>query len=492
MPVSMSVRQALLFSLLDRYAGLVLALGSSIVIARLITPDELGVYSVTMVVVSFASSFRDLGAGQYLVQERELNAQRIAATWTVLAGCGLALGVLALALAKPVAWFYGDSRIVGIMAVLSLNFLISPAGSLTYAWLTREMQFGALALMRLAGSTAGAIVSIGLAWRDFGAISLAWGSLAATISNALISSFFRPAHFPWRPSLTDVRRVLSTGTRFSVTALLNNLINGMPELVVGKLQGLGSAGLFSRASGLAAMFNRLVLDATYAVAMPVFAREVRMGGSLEAPFLRSLAYVTVLGWSFFGGLALLAQPVLQLLYGHQWDGAVTVTRWLAVAFAIGLPATLIPTAMNSAGAIDKVMRTTVKVLAIQTAGVLLGAWHGLDAAAAGYAAAQPLCVALWIRTGRSTLQLRTRPLLKALSHSALVAAATVLAPLCVVLVLGLAPETVTLAIAASVGGGLLLFGATAIRTRHPIHEELDRLVQRLRRGRAPGGAGSPP
>ena len=101
----MSTRRALVFSFLDRYAALVLSIVSSMFIARLLTPAELGVYSVTMVFILFLSSMRDLGAGQYLVQEKDLTPERIRATWTVLLGTGLLMASLVLEAAYPVAHF---------------------------------------------------------------------------------------------------------------------------------------------------------------------------------------------------------------------------------------------------------------------------------------------------------------------------------------------------------------------------------------------------
>ncbi|MBL0150828.1 MAG: oligosaccharide flippase family protein [Ideonella sp.] len=79
----MSTRRALLFSFMDRYAGLTISIASSMVIARLLTPGELGVYSVAMVLLGFLQTLRDFGAGQYLVQERELDSNRICAVWTI-------------------------------------------------------------------------------------------------------------------------------------------------------------------------------------------------------------------------------------------------------------------------------------------------------------------------------------------------------------------------------------------------------------------------
>ena len=79
----MPTRKSLAFSFLDRYATLVIGIVSSMVIARLLTPEEIGIYSVAMVLLGFVATVRDLGVGQYLVQEKDLTIDRIRAVWAV-------------------------------------------------------------------------------------------------------------------------------------------------------------------------------------------------------------------------------------------------------------------------------------------------------------------------------------------------------------------------------------------------------------------------
>src|SRR4029450_13030087 len=106
----MSTRRAFAFSFGDRYVGLVVHTVSAMVIARLLSPSEIGVYSITMVLVAFIATFRDLGAGQYLVQKTELGIDDIRATWAVQLSLGLFFGLLVASACWPVAAFYNEPR----------------------------------------------------------------------------------------------------------------------------------------------------------------------------------------------------------------------------------------------------------------------------------------------------------------------------------------------------------------------------------------------
>ncbi len=169
----MSTRRALVFSYLDRYASLMVFILTSMIIARLLTPAEVGVYSIALVLISFVAPFRDLGASQYLIYEKDLTLERIRSVWTIQLSLGITLALLIFSLREVAATFYREPLIADIMLLLAVNSLLIPFGALTGAWLTRELQFDRLAVIRFSGTLMGAVASIFLAWLDYGAISLA-------------------------------------------------------------------------------------------------------------------------------------------------------------------------------------------------------------------------------------------------------------------------------------------------------------------------------
>ncbi len=354
----MSVRRALLFSLLDRNASLIVGIASTMILARLLTPADIGVYSVTIALMSFVTAWRDFGAGQYLVQARELTPDRIRAVWTLQLSIGLALALLALAVSSPMARFYDEPRMREILWLLAASYAINPFGSLTYAWLMRAMRFEALAVMRLSGTLAGVIVSIVLAYRGMGPISLAWGNLVTVAVNAAASFAFRPADFPLLPGVSEIRRVLAFGTRMTSTSIIETACQAAPELVLGKLQGLVQVGLFSRANGLVAMFARLVSDAVNSVAMPMFAKAWREQGAVGPSFLKAHQYMTACAWSFAASVALLAHPLTLVLYGPQWTDSVPLVRWLAATVAVLAFASMCLQVLTGIGQAGLVLKAT--------------------------------------------------------------------------------------------------------------------------------------
>lgn len=477
----MSARQALAFAFLDRYASLVISVASSMVIARLLSPAQVGIYSVAMGLIAFIATLRDMGAGQYLLQEKELTRERVAAVWAMQLGMGALLGLLVLAIAWPAARFYEQAELVAIFGVVALNFFVNPVGSLTYAWLMREMNFQALALMRFSATLTTALVSIALAWQGVGAISLAWGSLAGTLMQALVASHYRPAHFPWLPSTRELRRVLAFGSRMTGVSLLQTLREAAPELFLARLQGVAAAGYFSRANGLVAMFLRLVMDATANVAQALFAQKARAGEGLAEAFLRATAYVTVLGWSFSALLLWLAHPIVLLLYGAQWESSVPVVRVMALAMMLMVPWSLCQAALVAEGLAARIVRLTVASTLLAVLGAGVGAWLGLIPLAAGLALAAALACAIWLHATLVALKADGQVLLRQMVQSLLVAALSSAPAALSVFLWGWTPQGLwaPLLLALPLTPPAFLLGVWL--TRHPISAELQRL-----RGLIPG------
>jgi O-antigen/teichoic acid export membrane protein len=486
----MSTRKSLFFSFLDRYAGLAISVLTSMVIARLLTPAEIGVFSVTMVLLMFVATVRDMGAGQYLVQEKDLTIERIRAVWTVQLGLGLGLACVVLLASYPVAVFYKEPRMRDIMLVVALNYVINPFGSLTHAWLMREMRFESSALIRFSGGVCGALVSTWLAWTNYGPISLAFGSLASTVVGAMMATYFRPKFFPWLPGVGEIRRVLVFGSQLTASSLVAIMSNGAPELLLGKLQDLTATGLYSRSNGLVQMFHRLFVDAVGAVCLPWFAKISRERGGFVAPFLKATAYVTAFGWSFCLAVICLAHPIVRALYGNQWDQSVDLARLLALAIAFGVPASLCQTALLSSGAVTTIARATVFSGLQSVAFVALGASQGLMALGFAMIASAAVSVAIWLRATSKHIGLPLLSLLPTLRRSAAVALLAAIGPALALWIYGPYPEVFVMPLVLGGAGGLAGFVAGVLVFQHPLQEEIMTIWSKIKQQAAGASRGA--
>lgn len=472
----MSTRRALLYSFMDRYSGLVLAVVSSMIIARLLRPEELGVFSVAMAMLAFASTVRDMGAGQYVVQAREITHDVLRAVWTIQFSVGTGLALLVAGFAYPIAAFYDEPQLAPIMGVMALTYLSTPIGSITYALLMRDMLFRHVAVIRFSSALVASVVSVFLAWKDWGPISLAWGTLAGSLTTAVMSLRYRRPDQPWDLSFRGVKDILGFGSRMTGTSMANTLVQGMPDFALGKLQGMTAAGLYSRSNGMVAMFNRLLLDAIWGVAVAHFAAGRRADADPVPDFYRAVACLLTLNLVFAAVLMAFAHPLTRLLYGDQWDGSVELTRWLAAAAVFVAAQPVCSAMLTGFGRTDILLKTTLITGLINVVAAIIGASYGLTELGTCLLLAQLMSGAIWLRATRMVCAYQPCILYSTI-YSATLTAIYAASPIPVILwVFGPTPDNPIATLAISSFAILISLIAAIVGTSHPLGIELKRII----------------
>lgn len=472
----MSARRSLLFSYLDRYASLIITFVASVVISRLLTPAEVGTFSVAMVLLGFIAPFRDFGASQYVIQIKELNDEVLRAVRGLQFSLGVLLAVIIAVSSTWVAHFYREPRIRDIMLLLALNTLLLPFGALSTALLNRELRFKALAVVRFVAALLGASTSIVMAWMGYGPISLAFGAMVATAVAALLAIYYRPVRLSWRSELGGVGRIFKFGGALTGTTLLGMLHTSVAELSLARLQGLAVSGLFSRAQGLVTMLERLLLDGAYAVLVPLFASEVRQDNPLGPHYIKAAGFVTALGWTFFGLFAVIAEPVIQLLYGDQWLQAVPIAQSLCISLILITPNLLFNHPLIAMGKAALVLRVAMVSTSLQACVVLAGANYSLEAACLAIIVASLLTTVPLMVISQRELAFQWRAMFKSLMQSATLSIVALLIPLILFIALGDRPDLGIVRIFISIVGCLAGLAIAAHLTRHPIADEIRRLL----------------
>ncbi len=446
------------------------------VIARLLTPSEIGIYSVTMVLLGFIATFRDLGAGQYLVQNKQLSEEKMRVTWSVQLALGTFLALVVLVAAVPTADFYHEPQMFNIMLVLALNFAITPFLAYPNAWLVREMRFGSIAAVRFIGALVHAASAITMAWLGYGPASLAWANALTTVASIIAIWVFAHPRLPWLPIARGIGDVLSFGGKLTFTSLMNTLSGGAPELLLGKIHSMVDAGLFSRGQGLVTMFQRLVMDAVNSVALPYFSKQSRESANLGASFMVAMELVTGLGWAFFFGIALMAYPAIRILYGSQWDDAVDPARWLAISCAFATPAAICPPVLIAVGAINDVLKATLLSTVATLIATIIGTQLTLQALSQCLIVSGAIASVIWIYTARKHISFGTGEILLVCGKSMLVALGASVASVIVILSWGWRSTELLVPALLSGMGGLLGALILAWATKHQLWLEISRVA----------------
>ncbi|MBY0366777.1 MAG: lipopolysaccharide biosynthesis protein [Roseateles sp.] len=368
-----SVRRALALSLVERYLTLAIALGSNMVLARLLTPDQIGVYSVSLAVIGLAQALRDFGVGSYLIQEKVVDDEQIGSAFSISLLIGALLFVVALVATPWAASYYGEPRMQTTLMLGAGNFLLMPFCTISLSLLRREMQFKRLLHITLVAAALGSATSIGLAALGMGETSLALGSLATNAATGVGAWLAQPSHRLPRLTLSRWRQVLSFGGRSSLVGCVTSISMDANDLIVGKVLGFHAVALLSRAQGLMYLFNRDLMSAVRNVALPAFAQAHRDGVDLEQGYLRSVSIVTLFGWPFHGLISCYAIEVIDLLFGRQWHAAAPLVPIFCAAGAFAAVNALTPNLLVAVGRIDLATRADLLMQPLRVLMILIAA-----------------------------------------------------------------------------------------------------------------------
>lgn len=383
-------------------------LAGTMIIARLLTPAEIGVFAVAAVFAAFASTFRDFGVAEYMIQERELTDDKIRSALTANIVVSWVMALLLLLSSGAAAEFYHHPGIADVIHVQAVNFLFIPFGAVTMAYFRREFNFKPMFVASMLSNIATFTVATLCALSGLGYMSLAWSSLAGVVVTVGTSIWYRPREFPRWPGISELRSVIRFGKYASGIYLFGQAGKSAPEIIVGRVLDMPSVAFLSRAGGLIEIFHKTVLRAILPVCLPYFAKSNREQGSVNAGYLRAVSYLTAIGWPFFAFLGIVAYGAIRIIYGTQWVASVPLAQILCLAALIEIVHYLAKEALIAAGRVDRSNLLQIGVQGSRIAGLLAVVPFGLTGACWGLLAAAVfgLFFAQWMLREATGLQTR--------------------------------------------------------------------------------------
>ncbi|MCK7544032.1 oligosaccharide flippase family protein [Marinobacter bryozoorum] len=329
------MRKAVIFSSLSKYSVMLITLVTTMVVARLLTPDEIGTFAVASAVVMLVSEFRILGAGVYLVREEDLTRSKVRSALGLTIIISWGLGIVVCLSAPWIARFYDLPEIKTIFWILAVSFFLAPYISVSSALLARHLQFHLILRMQVAGTLVNLAVIVSLI--QFGAsfYALAWGLSAGALTRFLVAVFFlSPEQMTYRPQFRGLKAIASVGIYSSLTNILRKFTVVAPDLVIGKLGTTYQVSIFSRGLGFVQFVAESLMTSVSPVALPYLSRTRREGGDLSDAYQRATVLLGGLLWPVLAVASLASLPAIRLFFGSQWDAAAPLAGWLALWAAL--------------------------------------------------------------------------------------------------------------------------------------------------------------
>lgn len=458
-------------------------IGFVLVLARLLTPRDFGLVAMALVVTGFVIAFADLGLGAALVQRETIDERdRSTVFWTGIAA-GALLTAAGVALSQPLASFYREPAVRGLMATLSLSFIVSSLAATQRALLTREMNFRTLELSNIAGVYVGGTVGVVGASIGWGA----WSLVVQQLTNAAVSAAMVWVTASWRPramfSFASLRSLGGYGGNVLGVRLAYYVQESALPLIIGRSLGSGALGLFTIAYTIVlAPLTRLAIPVGE-VLFPAFARLQSDRERMSELWLRLLRVLAALCIPAMTGLVVVAPDLVPIVLGKQWKDAVPVVQILALVGLLQALAAWNGSILMGLGKANTLFRATLSFLVLYVFAFVVGVHWGIKGTAVAYAIASATLEAVYLLLTTRALGISFFKPVRALSG--IVQAALVMVLFTIGLRAGLVHEQVPagLRLVLVVASGILAYFALC-RWRAPEVFAEVRSVRRRRRDEA--------
>lgn len=327
---------------------------TSIIIARFLTPREVGLAAMGVVFVNLALLLADAGVAAAIVQRPTLTEDDKSTAFWATTALGVGLTLVGVGLSWPIADFYGEPRVQPIFAALSFAYLFTAPGIVQGALLTRELKFRSLELRTIAATTTSCAAGIALAIAGFGP----WAIVAQHLTITLVSTALLWRASSWRPRLHATRSSFRDMAGFSTDVLGSRvftwLARNVDNLLIGRYLGAAALGAYSLAFNLMIAPVTRVAGPITQVFYPAFSR-MREPERIAGAWLRAVRIVAFVVTPAMLGVIVVAPDFVRVVFGPRWHAAVPVLRILA---PLGLVQAL--QALNY-GILQSVARTRVLV-----------------------------------------------------------------------------------------------------------------------------------
>jgi len=317
-------------NLTSQALSLTITLFRAAILARLLSPDDYGVFTMVIVIIGFALIFKDLGLSTATIREKEITHEQVSNLFWINTVIGIFSMIIVIALAPGIVWFYGDSRLASIAFVLSIAFLFGGLAVQHQALLKRQMQFGKIAFITLSADLFSSLIGIIIAWLQYGYWALIWMNVARSFFLMIGFWYFTE----WKPGLwskhTGTKKFLKLGVDVAGLNAFSTITRNLDKIIAGKIASASSLGFYIKGNQVPNLISGQIRMAFFSVALPALSslqKEKERFFKYYYDFLNVICWITM---PFAVLLFVFAEEIIQIYFGPKWGGSAIFMKIFAI------------------------------------------------------------------------------------------------------------------------------------------------------------------
>lgn len=370
-----------------------LSVGSMVILARLLMPEDFGVIAMAAVVSVLAYAAIDLGFNEAVIQRKEITPAHLSTAFWVICAMGATLCIITIAISPLVAHFFRSELVGPVLRLSSLSFVITSLGAVHGALLRRRMEFFRFSSAELGGNATYLVTAVSMAFAGLGVWSLVLGRVAGDIGYVTL----RWILCRWHPSIQFSLKSLKDLWKFGFNVMAAKLVYfgtvRLDNLIVGKFMSSAAVGFYNLGYRTVAQPADVIRLSLSRVILPAFSMVQDEDERLRRGFIKSVAFLSLVGLPMFTGLALVTPELVKVVFGEKWISATLPMQILCIMGAVTIIGRTNTPLFQAKGRPDIDLKFSLLNVVVLVPGLLVGIRFGTVGVALGVSAAATI---LWL------------------------------------------------------------------------------------------------
>ncbi len=322
---------AILWVLLDKLGASVINFVVTIILARLLLPEDFGLVAMVMVFFELSSVFVESGFSTALIREKTISELDKSTTFIFSLVAALVVYAILFAGAPAVSVFFKQPMLTDILRVMGLSLIIGAFSTVQNSVLIQEINFKALTQIRFVAIVVSGGAAVWLAYQGWGVWALVVRFVLNDLMNTLLLGFIARWVPSGRFSRASFRKLFGFGSKILAAAILDKFYTQVHKLLIGKFFSAAYLGFYTQAGNFSNMVINTLFRTVNTVTYPVLAKLQDDPEQLKAGYRKILKLTSFVIVPVLIVLAVLAEPVLLLLVGEKWLPAAPMLQWLCIS-----------------------------------------------------------------------------------------------------------------------------------------------------------------
>ncbi len=330
-----SIKKAAIINATSKYFNILCGVGFSVILARLLTPDDFGVVAVTTVFTTFFSLLSDMGIGAGIIQNKTLEQDEINGIFSFIVISGGVIGFLFFLFSFLIVWIYNNSAYYGIGAVLSISLSVSVLNIVPNAIIMKNKMFETIARRNVLIPFIAGIFGIYLASIGFKYYSLVIQSFISALLWLIMNLYTVRKRFDLRFQFSKMRAGMKKIVHFSSYQFAFNIINyfsrNLDNILISKVIGVGALGQYDKAYKLTLYPVQNLTHVITPVLHPILSEHQNDKDYIFKKYMEIFKILSLVGVIITPICVFLAQDIILIMYGSQWKAAIPSFSFLSIS-----------------------------------------------------------------------------------------------------------------------------------------------------------------